>query len=160
MLLDSGKIFQTLFIPGLSFFNTTPSLHAHLLLRRNPPQLALTMGILFTLMMLLSPILMLGSCLNSPHAGASLRQAECYRGTSGRGGDSGVSLSIWALMIVFSFLSAIGYAIHALMAWKVHSHLRWMRVQGVVEAPDPEEEERKKQKSHELWVKMTRMNNL
>lgn len=67
-----------------------------------------------------------------------------------------MSLSIWASMIAFSFLSAAGYAVHAAMAYRVYAHLRWKKVQGIVEAPDPEEEERKKQRAHELWVQMTR----
>ena len=102
---------------------------------------------------------MLGSCINST-ASSSLRQTECYKGTPGKGGDSGVALSIWALMVVFSFLSGIGYAVHAAMAWQVHQRLKWKRDEGVEEVRDPEEEERKKKKAHDMWIKMSRMDQL
>ena len=103
---------------------------------------------------------MLGSCVNSPKATSGLRQAECYRGTPGKGGDSGGAFSIWILVIVFSFLSAIGYGVHASMAWKVHKHLQWKQEQGVEEVVDPEEQERRKKKAHDLWVKMTSIEGL
>lgn len=103
---------------------------------------------------------MLGSCVNSPKATSGLRQAECYRGTPGKGGDSGGTFSIWILVIVFSFVSAMGYAVHAFMAWKVHKHLQWKQEMGVEEVVDPEEQERRKKKAHDLWVKMTSIEGL
>ena len=103
---------------------------------------------------------MLGSCVNSPSAGPALRQAECYAGTPGEGGDSGVNKTVWALMITFSLLSAIGYAIHLAMAIKVYKVEKWKQAQGIVEAVDPEEEERRKAKARELWIKMTNREGL
>jgi len=154
------KIIQTLLIPGLSFFNTLPSLHAHLLIRRNPPKLAIWFSSSFVVMMLLSPILMLGSCINSPSASPALRQAECYAGTPGPGGDSGVTKSIWGLMVACSLLSALGYAVHLAMAIKVHRVEKWKKDQGMVEAVDPEEEERRKAKARALWIQMTNREGL
>jgi len=156
---DRPKILQTIFIPGLSFFNTLPSLHAHLLLRRNPPKLAIWFGSCFIIMMLLSPILMLGSCVNSPSATPSLRQAECYKGTPGVGGDSGVTKAIWVLMVLGQFLSAIGYAVHVAMAALVNKDLKHREREGVVEPVDPEEE-RRKAKARELWTKMVSIEGL
>ena len=43
------------------------------------------------------------------------------------------------------------------MAWQVHKNLRFKRVNGLVDPVDPEEEERRKKKAHELWVQMTRL---
>jgi len=154
------KIIQTLLIPGLSFFNTLPSLHAHLLIRRNPPKLAIWFSSSFVIMMLLSPVLMLASCINSPSAGPALRQAECYAGTPGTGGDSGVAKSIWALMVASSLLSALGYAVHLAMAIKVYRVEKWKKDQGVVEPVDPDEEERRKARARELWVQMTNREGL
>lgn len=153
--MPSPKIIQTLIIPGLSFFNTLPSLHAHLLLRRNPPLLAIWFSSSFVIMMLISAVVMLGSCINNPSAGPALRQAECYAGTPGEGGDSGVAKSIWALIVTCNLLSAVGYAIHLAMAIKVHRVEKWKKSQGIVEPVDPEEEERRKAKARELWIKMT-----
>ena len=160
MIFFSPKIIQTLIIPGLSFFNTLPSLHAHLLIRRNPPLLAIWFSSSFVIMMLISPILMLGSCVNNPSAGLALRQAECYAGTPGPGGDSGVAKSIWALMVTFSLFSALGYGLHLAMAVKVYRVEKWKKAQGIVEAVDPEEEERRKAKARELWIKMANREGL
>ena len=106
-------------------------------------------------MMLISAVVMLGSCINNPSAGPALRQAECYAGTPGEGGDSGVAKSIWALIVTCNLLSAVGYAIHLAMAIKVHRVEKWKKSQGIVEPVDPEEEERRKAKARELWIKMT-----
>ena len=103
---------------------------------------------------------MLASCVGPATSSPGLRQTECFRGAAGKGGDSGVSLSVWTSMIVFSVISAIGYGVHATMAWKVRQHLRWKTREGIVEAPDPDEEERRKKKAHELWVQMTRLEGL
>lgn len=156
----SPKIIQTLLIPGLSFFNTLPSLHAHLLLRQNPPKLAMWFGASFVIMMLVSPILMLGSCIHSPTAGPALRQAECYQGTPGPGGDSGVSLPVWALLVTCELISAVGYGIHFAMAYRVRSVEMQRKRDGIVDAVDPAVEEARKQKARDLWVKMTKMEGL
>lgn len=111
-------------------------------------------------MMLLSPLLMLASCVNSPTASPALRQAECYAGTPGSGGDSGVSESIWALMVVCSLFSAVGYAVHVVMAVKVLRVMNWKKAEGIEDIVDPEEEEKRKAKARELWVKMTNMEGL
>ena len=103
---------------------------------------------------------MLGSCVNSPSASAALRQAECYKGTPGTGGDSGVSKPIWALMVVCSIFSAIGYAVHLAMALKVQKVEKWKKDSGIVEAVDPEEEEARRAKARELWIKMTNREGL
>ena len=110
--------------------------------------------------MLLSPILMLASCVNSPSVGPALRQAECYAGTPGPGGDSGVAKPIWALMVACSLLSGVGYWLHLAMAIKVYRVEKWKKDQGIVEAVDPDEEERRKAKARELWIKMTNREGL
>ena len=111
-------------------------------------------------MMLLSPIIMLASCVNSRSASPSLRQAECYRGTPGPGGNSGAAKPIWGLMVATSLLSGIFYIVHLAMAVRVHRFLKWKRDQGIEEAVDPEEEEKRKARARELWVQMTRMDAL
>ena len=160
LIYSSPKIIQTLLIPGLSFFNTLPSLHAHLLLRRNPPLLAIWFSSIFTVMMAISPILMLASCVNSPSAGPALRQAECYRGTPGKGGDSGVHLSIWALYVATTLLSAFLYAVHLGMAVYVRRNLKAKAASGADDAIDLEEEERRRAKARELWKKAVSMEGL
>ena len=145
-------------IPGLSFFNALPSMHLHLLLRNNPPLLALWFSSIFTLLFLISPLVLLGSCAGAkaPSGRNGLRRAECARGTPGGHTDIGVSKTVWDTMVAFQLLSMVCYATHTAMAYKVLRVQRWKKAQGTIEMKDPEEEERRKQKSHELWVKATR----
>lgn len=58
-------------------------------------------------------------------------------------------------MIVCSFLSAIGYAMHMVMAIMVLRHQHWKRKTGVVDVLNPEEEEARKAKARQLWIQMT-----
>lgn len=81
-------------------------------------------------------------------------QAECYAGMPGDGGDSGVQKPIWVWMVTRSSLSALRHAIHLAMAVKVHWLEKWKRSQGAIEAVDPEEEESRKAKARELWIKI------
>lgn len=57
-------------------------------------------------------------------------------------------------------MSAVGYAVHLAMAIKVHRVEKWKKDQGMVEAVDPDEEERRKAKARELWIQMTNREGL
>jgi len=49
-------IIQTLLVPGCSFFNAIPSIHLHMLLRNNPPKLALWVSSTFVILYLTSAL--------------------------------------------------------------------------------------------------------
>jgi len=107
------KILQTLILPGLEFFNTIPSLHCHMLLRRNPPILALWFSSIFAILFLTSSILYIASCASGAPAGA-LQDTECSTGY--RGVQFGPSPALWAIVVALSLVSTVGYATHAAMA--------------------------------------------
>ena len=151
MCLDSPRIIQTLLIPGCSFFNAIPSLHLHFLLRSNPPRLAIWFSSIFSVVYLVSALLILASCAAT--APLNLRNAECPAGTAGV--DSGVSRGIWAGLGVTCLLSAIAYGTHASMAYYVKRVLDQRKRDGLVPAEDPEAIEARNAKARELWVKMT-----
>lgn len=71
-----------------------------------------------------------------------------------------MSLGVWVTMVFFSFVSAVGYALHAGMAWMVRRRLAWKEREGVLEIVDPDEEEARKAKARELWIRMTRVEGL
>jgi hypothetical protein len=153
-------IIQTLLLPGCSFFNAIPSLHLHMLLRNNPPKLALTFSSIFFILYLASALLSIGACAGSgkgvPHG---LRRAECPVGVSG-GPENGVSKGVWDTMLAFQWCSIVAYWIHGAMAWKVHRVLKGRKERGEVEAVDPDEEEARKQRARDLWTQNYRMEGL
>lgn len=153
-------IIQTLLIPGCSFFNTIPSIHLHMLLRNNPPRMAIWFSSTFVILYLTSAIFMLATCL-SPASGVphGLRRAQCAQGMPG-GPRHGVTKSVWDVMVVFQFFSVMGYMVHGVMAWKVYSVLKKKKQSGEVEMVDPDEEEARKAKARELWQKNYRMEGL
>ena len=153
-------IIQTLLIPGCSFFNTIPSIHLHMLLRNNPPLMAMIMSAIFAILYLASVLFMIGVCAPSPGSvPGGLRRAQCWQGNDG-GPKKGVSKAIWDCMAVFQLFSVVGYIVHGVMAAKVRSVQRARRARGEVEAVDPDEEERRKQRARELWARNYRMEGL
>ena len=146
------KIIQTLLIPGCSFFNAIPSIHLHLLLRQNPPTLAISFSSIFAVVYFVDSVLMLSSCGASAPLG--LRRTECPAGTSGVPSAS-VSRGVWAAMGVTGLFSAALYAVHAGMAFYVKRVLDYRKAEGLEEAVDPDEQEAERQKARELWIKMT-----
>ncbi|KAL9064043.1 MAG: hypothetical protein Q9161_009126 [Pseudevernia consocians] len=159
--LTVPMIIQTLLIPGCSFFNAIPSIHLHMLLRNNPPKMAIWFSSIFVILYLCSAILSLAACAGSSPSGIphGLRHAECPQGTPG-GLEHGVSKAVWGTMVAFQFLSVVGYGIHGGMAYKVHRVLKGRRDRGEVEALDPEQEEARKQKARVLWERSYRMEGL
>lgn len=154
-------IIQTLLLPGCSFFNALPSLHLHMLLRSNPPRLALFFSTTFAILYLVDFIFSLAVCApSSPrHVPHGLRRAECAKGVAG-GPTHGVSKAIWDTMAAFELLSVVAYAVHAAMAWKVARVLRGRKERGEMEAVDPDEEEARRQKARDLWQRNYRMEGL
>lgn len=115
LVLDRPKILQTLILPGLAFFNSVPSLHLHMLVRKNPPGLALFFSSSLALLWLVSAILFLVSCSSdSASISLALRQTECPKGHVGV--RSGPSPAIWNVVVAFSLVSAVLYSMHAGMA--------------------------------------------
>ncbi|KAM0796820.1 hypothetical protein BDR22DRAFT_824909 [Usnea florida] len=159
--LTVPMIIQTLLLPGCSFFNAIPSLHLHMLLRNNPPRMAIWFSSIFVVLYLSSALLALAACAGSSPSGIphGLRHAECPQGTPG-GPSQGVSKAIWDTMVVFQFLSVVTYGIHGGMAYKVHRVLKGRRERGDVEVVDPEQEEARKQKARALWQQQYRMEGL
>lgn len=117
------KILQTLILPGLAFFNSVPSLHLHMLVRRNSPTLALWFSTSFALLWLTSSILYLASC-SSDNASISLalRQVECPSGHEGV--LKGPSPVLWDVVVALSLVSTLLYATHAGMAAYVRVVMR------------------------------------
>lgn len=72
----------------------------------------------------------------------------------------GVSKGVWDVMLAFQILSIAGYALHGAMAWKVHRVLRLRKERGEIEAVDPDEEEKRRQRARELWTKNYRLEGL
>lgn len=118
------QILQTIILPGLSFFNTLPSLHIHLLLRRNPPMLVIWFSTSLSLLYLVSILLYLISCTGSSYTSIplGLRKVECYQG---RGYETiGPGKALWGVVVAFSILSMLLYAVHASMAWIVRGSMK------------------------------------
>ena len=61
---------------------------------------------------------------------------------------------------MFQFFSVVAYGLHGAMAWKVRSVLKAKRESGEVEAVDPDEEERRRQRARDLWKQNYRMEGL
>lgn len=146
------RIIQTLLIPGCSFFNAIPSLHLHLLVRSNPPKLALWFSSIFMVVYITSSLLILCSCTSA--SPVSLRRTECPVGTPGVVAP-GVSRGIWAAMGSTGLLSAVAYAVHGSMAYYVKRVLDYRQENGLQPAEDPEAIEARNAKARELWIKMT-----
>ena len=131
-----------------------------MLLRNNPPKLAMWFSSIFVIIYLVSAILSLAVCATPatdiPHG---LRAAECPEGVSG-GPGHGVSKGVWDTMLAFQWLSVVAYAIHGSMAWKVHRVLEGRKARGEIEPVDPDEEEGRRQKARELWARNYRMEGL
>lgn len=131
-----------------------------MLLRNNPPKLAMWFSSIFTILYLASALLSIGACAGSgkgvPHG---LRTNECPEGVSG-GPEHGVSKDVWDTMLVFQWFSVAAYGIHGAMAWKVHRVLEGRKARGEVEAVDPDEEEARRQKARDLWAQNYRMEGL
>lgn len=69
-------------------------------------------------------------------------------------------MPVWDAMLAFQFFSIAGYLLHGLMAWKVYRVVKGRKERGEVEAVDPDEEERRRQKARVLWAHNYRMTGL
>jgi hypothetical protein len=118
--LDRPKIIQTLILPGLAFFNSVPSLHLHMLARRNEPGMALGFSAVLAVLWLASAVLFLVSCgSDSASISLALRQTECPKGHVGV--RSGPSPTVWNVVVACSVMSAVLYMMHAGMAGYVRA---------------------------------------
>lgn len=152
----SPKIIQTLLIPGCSFFNAIPSLHLHLLLRINPPTLALYFSSIFSFVYLFSTVLMLASCgPDRSKVPGALRRSECYVGIKGGPQDYGITKGVWIAFQVCNLLSAIAYAYHAGLAYYVLRGINRRKAAGEIEVEDPDVVAARRAKAREEWIKMT-----
>lgn len=131
-----------------------------MLLRNNPPKLAMWFSSAFVILYLTSALVSLAACAGGPKGiPHGLRKAECPQGTVG-GPTRGVKKAVWDCMLVFQFFSIVAYAIHGTMAWKVHHVLKGRKDRGEIEAVDPDEEEATRQKARDLWNRMYRIEGL
>lgn len=149
----SPKIIQTLLIPGCSFFNTIPSLHLHLLVRINPPKLAIWFSSIFAFVYLFSTLLMLGTCASAPSAPRGLAHSECPRGIRG-GPTIGVDRNVWDVFQVMGLLSVVAYSVHAAMAIYVLRDQKRKKALGLL-IEDPEVVAARRAKAREQWIRMT-----
>ncbi len=131
-----------------------------MLLRNNPPRMAIWFSSIFVILYLTSVLLSLAVC-ESPASGipGGLRRAQCPQGTDG-GPTHGVQKSVWDVMMVFEWFSIMGYTVHGVMAWKVQSVLKGRKERGEEEQVDPDEEEARRAKARELWKHNYRMAGL
>ncbi|KAL8689594.1 MAG: hypothetical protein Q9218_004769 [Villophora microphyllina] len=155
--LSVPKIIQTLLIPGCSFFNAVTSLHLHILIRVNPPTMAIWFSSIFSFVYLFSTLLMLASCGPSNSIPGPLRRSECYVGINGGPTQYGASKGIWIAFQTSSLLSAIAYAYHAGMAYYVLRGINQRKAAGLVEVEDPDDIAASITRAQEEWVRMTRM---
>ena len=131
-----------------------------MLLRNNPPTMAMIMSAIFVIVYLASVIVSLASCVSpSSSIPGGLRRAQCPQGVTG-GPSHGVSKSVWDVMMVFQWFSIAGYTVHGVMAWKVRSVQRGMKERGEEMPVDPDEEEARRVKARELWQRNYRMEGL
>ncbi len=144
-LLPSGQVIQPILIPGFAFFNAIPSLHLHVLARVNPPRLAIWFSVTLAVMHFVSSILFLGACVGN-HSKGSLQRNECPSGTGG-------NKSGWDFMVSLQFFSAVLYAAHAAMAWRVKQSLeaRDQRIAAGIEMVSEEEKLRRESQARERW---------
>jgi hypothetical protein len=102
--LTFAQVVQPLIIPGLSFFNTIPSLH-----------LPIIFSSIMSMLYLASAIIFLPPCANGNSTyltSSAYRRTECPIGSR---------RDLWAAQVALQFMSALLYATHIIMAAKVKS---------------------------------------
>ena len=142
----SAQVIQPLIVPGLSFFNAIPSLHLHVLARVNPPTLALWFSGILSVIMFVSAIFFLGSCVGNDNWYGNLARNECPSGTGGLAG-------VWDAMVALQLVSAVLYGLMAAMAWRVRRalHAKDERIAAGMEMVSQEEKERRESEARERW---------
>ena len=158
--LTFPQVIQPLIIPALSFFNTIPSLHLHVLARSNHPLMALIFSSILAVIFIASAIVFLPPCVgdNTPPSAKALGSGVQLSGYQRTECPSGNNRGLWAVMVVLQFLTGIGYALHAAMAWSVRSAVQ-QRDQAIasgdlVEMVDEEEKRRREEEARQRWREM------
>lgn len=146
--LTFAQVVQPLIVPGLSFFNTIPSLHLHVLARSNNPLLAMVFSSIMAALYLASAVVFLPPC-----AGADA--FTTLRGYGGTECPVGSDRGVWAGMVALQFASALGYALHFAMAWKVRGVVKRqerMEREGIVMVVvDEEEKAKREEEARRRW---------
>ncbi|KAK5940324.1 hypothetical protein PMZ80_007744 [Knufia obscura] len=161
--LTFAQIIQPLIVPALSFFNAIPSLHLHVLARSNNPLLALWFSGILAVVFFGSAVVFIPPCTH-------LRAGDGSPEDTSTIGDAGVSTyqntecptgsrrGVWAAMVALQFVSAIGYAVHAAMGWRVwrglKEHETGIRSGDIVEMVDEEEKRRREEEARKRWREM------
>lgn len=149
---------QTLIVPGLSFFNTIPSAHLHILARSNVPKLTICFSAPLSIIYLASAIVYLASgcfsngAINDPdhHRQVSeLHKNEC---------PTVPTQTTWDAMVALQLLSGLLYAVHAAMATRVHLYHK-KKAQAIadgtlVEEVDLEAKTRREQEARDRWQRI------
>lgn len=121
--------------------------------------MALWFSGLISALYLASSLLYTVSCTASS-ASPGVQSTECWRGFHGDPNAGGPRKSVWIAVVLFSWISFMGYAIHAHMAWMVR---KWMAARpkdehGIVMeegyALDPVQKARREQEARERWKKI------
>lgn len=159
--LTFAQVVQPLIVPGLSFFNTIPSLHLHVLARSNLPIMALIFSVLLALIFLGSAIVFLPPCVggNSPLPAEAFEDPNVrISGYQRTECPSGSHRGIWGAMIALQFVSFLGYSLHATMAWWVMHGLkrrdRDIASGDLVEMVDEDEKARREEEARRRWREM------
>ncbi|KAK5070796.1 hypothetical protein LTR64_007427 [Lithohypha guttulata] len=159
--LTFPQVIQPLVVPALSFFNTIPSLHLHILARSNQPLMALIFSTLLALTFLGSAIVFLPPCVGADRpvpAEALENPSVTISGYQRTECPSNDRRGLWGIMVALQFVSFAGYAVHAAMAWAVWRGLkkrdRDIRSGNLVEMVDEVEKARREEDARQRWREM------
>lgn len=158
--LTFAQVIQPLIVPALSFFNTIPSLHLHILARSNQPLMALIFSALLATIFLGSAVVFLPPCVggNAPLSGGSVGRDDDINGYQRTECPRGNNRGIWGTMVALQFITFIGYSVHAAMAWWVwrglKEHDQAVRSGNAVELVDEDEKRRREEEARRRWREM------
>jgi hypothetical protein len=108
---------QPVILPSLSFFNAIPSAQLHIIARSNKPMMVICFSSPMALLYLASAIVSLVSCSTGTE---SFQRTECPVNYD----FGGPSQPLWNAVVALWLCSAVGYALHVAMAWKVRRVLK------------------------------------
>ncbi len=122
--LTFAQVIQPLIVPALSFFNTIPSLHLHVLARSNNPVMAMWFSGLLCVLFVGSAVAFIPPCADlgswGPGPEGRLSSVSGYQRTEC---PPGSKQGVWGAMVALQFVTGVGYATHFAMAWWVRRQI-------------------------------------
>ena len=161
--LTFAQVIQPLLVPALSFFNTIPSLHLHVLARSNQPLMAAIFSGLLALIFLGSAVAFLPPCVGSnvPLPASAFDNASNNVHISGYQRTecpSGNNRGIWGTIIALQFITFVGYTLHMAMALRVKTQHKKREIAiasgDLVEMVDEDAKRRREEDARERWREM------